>query len=71
MEIRSFRVERFRSINTASVDLSDLTVLVGPNNEGKSNILRAMVLGMGILLRGDPRGAACARGGAIRQRPRR
>ncbi len=49
MEIRAFRVERFRSISTASLDLGDLTVLVGPNNEGKSNILRAMVLGMDAL----------------------
>ena len=49
MEIRKFKVERFRSINTASIDLRALTVLVGPNNEGKSNILRAMVLGMDAL----------------------
>ena len=49
MEIRSFKVERFRSISSATLDLGDLTVLVGPNNEGKSNILRAMVLGMSIL----------------------
>jgi len=49
VEIRVFRVERFRSISTASLDLRNLTVLVGPNNEGKSNILRAMVLGMDAL----------------------
>jgi putative ATP-dependent endonuclease of the OLD family len=50
MEIRKFRVERFRSITSASLDLSTMTVLVGPNNEGKSNILRAMVLGMDALV---------------------
>lgn len=46
MELRRFKVERYRSISSATLDLRALTVLVGPNNEGKSNILRAMVLGM-------------------------
>lgn len=49
MELRRFKVERYRSISSATLDLRDLTVLVGPNNEGKSNILRAMVLGMTAL----------------------
>jgi putative ATP-dependent endonuclease of OLD family len=49
MELRRFKVERYRSISSATLDLRDMTVLVGPNNEGKSNILRAMVLGMTAL----------------------
>jgi len=49
MELRRFKVERYRSISSATLDLRVLTVLVGPNNEGKSNILRAMVLGMTAL----------------------
>ena len=46
MKITAFDVKRFRSIRTAQFNLHDTTVLLGPNNEGKSNILRAMVLGM-------------------------
>ncbi|HET8525803.1 MAG TPA: hypothetical protein VFM81_04125 [Actinomycetota bacterium] len=39
-----------RSIKRAErLKLSDLTILVGPNNEGKSNILRGLVVGMRIL----------------------
>ncbi len=50
MRIARFRVERYRSIETAeSIDLKELTVLVGPNNEGKSNILRALVVGLEAL----------------------
>lgn len=37
----------FRSISRAEkLPLGDFTVLLGPNNEGKSNILQAMVIGM-------------------------
>lgn len=40
-------MERYRSIERSkSIDLSRMTVLVGPNNEGKSNILRALVVGL-------------------------
>ena len=49
MKLKEFKIERFRSIGSASLKFHDLTVLVGPNNEGKSNILRAMVLGMDAL----------------------
>lgn len=50
MRIARFRVERYRSIEKAeSIDLTRLTVLVGPNNEGKSNILRALVVGLQAL----------------------
>lgn len=47
MRVTHFRVERYRSIERSkSIDLSRMTVLVGPNNEGKSNILRALVVGL-------------------------
>lgn len=50
MHIARFKVERYRSIEKAeSIDLATLTVLVGPNNEGKSNILRALVVGLQAL----------------------
>lgn len=50
MRISSFSVRNFRSItDTQRLPLERLTALVGRNNEGKSNLLRALVLGMQIL----------------------
>lgn len=50
MELQSITVQHFRSITTArKISLNRVTVLVGPNNEGKSNILRALVLAMDLL----------------------
>lgn len=44
MKIRSFELKKFRSIiKTEKLDLSNFNVLLGPNNEGKSNILQALV----------------------------
>ncbi len=52
MRLKSFSVKKYRSITrTERIALGPSTVLVGPNNEGKSNILRALVLGMRILTR--------------------
>lgn len=52
MRLKSFAVKKYRSITrTEPIALGPCTVLVGPNNEGKSNILRALVLGMRILTR--------------------
>ncbi len=52
MRLKSFSVKNYRSITrTSQIALGPCTVLVGPNNEGKSNILRALVLGMRILTR--------------------
>src|SRR5690606_20935038 len=49
-------VERYRSIeHSKSLDLSKLTVLVGPNNEGKSNILRALVVGLEAIRALEPK----------------
>lgn len=50
MRLVSFSVQNYRSIREARrLPVRDLTVLVGPNNEGKSNILRALVIGIRIL----------------------
>ncbi|MGR3713740.1 MAG: AAA family ATPase [Shimia sp.] len=47
----SFSVENYRSITTArKIPLSDYSLLVGANNEGKSNILHALTLGMDALI---------------------
>lgn len=42
--IRSIRIENFRSIRSLDVSVSQLTVFVGKNDSGKSNILRAVNL---------------------------
>ena len=56
MRLVSFTVERYRSITKAKkIGLDKSTILVGPNNEGKSNILRALVVAMNILTKATPR----------------
>ncbi|MGD0765698.1 MAG: AAA family ATPase, partial [Dehalococcoidia bacterium] len=43
--VRSVQIEGFRSLNRVKLEeLSDFVALVGPNNSGKSNILRALNL---------------------------
>ncbi len=47
MELHSFSVSNYRSIISAeNIRLSNYTVLVGANNEGKSNILHALAIAM-------------------------
>ena len=51
MKIVSFSVTNYRSITTArKIKLSQFTVLVGKNNEGKSNLLKALNLSMDIMI---------------------
>ena len=50
MKLVSFSAKSYRSISAAyKLPLGDFTVIVGPNNEGKSNILKAFALGLNIL----------------------
>ena len=50
MKLVSFTVNNYRSITSANkVAISDITILVGKNNEGKSNLLRAINLSMTVL----------------------
>ncbi len=52
LKLASVTVENYRSITKAyKIRLGDVTVLLGPNNEGKSNILLALVTAMNILTR--------------------
>jgi len=44
MIIRSVRVQNFRSLKDVTLDCEALTVLVGPNDSGKSSLLRALEL---------------------------
>lgn len=50
MRIMEATVGNYRSIGRQThFALSDLTTLVGPNNEGKSNLLRALALGLRVI----------------------
>ena len=50
MRLADFSVVNYRSITTArKIKTNNMTVLVGKNNEGKSNILRALTLAMDIM----------------------
>lgn len=50
MQLVSFTVSNYRSITSAKqVPLTNYSVMVGANNEGKSNILHALTLGMDII----------------------
>lgn len=50
MKLISFSVTNFRSITKAyKIPLSDMSILIGKNNEGKSNLLKALDLVLRIL----------------------
>ncbi len=50
MRLNRVSVRKYRSIDTAAdFNVGDFTVLVGPNNQGKSNLLRAAVLAMEVI----------------------
>ena len=50
MQLVSFSVKNYRSITTAyKLPVKQSTILIGPNNEGKSNILRALVTSLEVL----------------------
>lgn len=52
MKLISVTIENYRSITKAyKIRLGDATVLLGPNNEGKSNVLFALVTAMTVLTR--------------------
>src|SRR5688572_11459188 len=63
MRLVRFSVSNFRSITRGhAIDLDSWTVLVGPNNEGKSNLVRALAMALDYL--GTLRGAVF-RGGSV------
>ena len=50
MRLSRVSVRKYRSIDKAAdFAVGDFTVLVGPNNQGKSNLLRAAVLAMEVI----------------------
>lgn len=61
-------MSNYRSITKSEkLALGEMTVLIGPNNEGKSNILRAIVVGMRALR--ELRRVAVISGGQVRLSP--
>jgi putative ATP-dependent endonuclease of the OLD family len=62
VELVSFSVQNYRSIAKANrIEVGRSTVLVGPNNEGKSNVLRALVTAMEVLKSGTRHSVAVGR----------
>ena len=54
MRLRTFYVKSYRSITEATLeDIGEYCVIVGPNNAGKSNLLRAINVALSIALEGD------------------
>jgi putative ATP-dependent endonuclease of OLD family len=50
MQLVAFSVTNYRSITAAyKLPVRQSTILIGPNNEGKSNILKALVTSLGVL----------------------
>ncbi|MES0127613.1 AAA family ATPase [Mesorhizobium sp. M0029] len=49
MKIQNFRIRRFKVIEDTSVGLSDLNIIVGSNNSGKSSIIQALHFCISIL----------------------
>jgi hypothetical protein len=50
VQLVAFSVSNYRSITTAyRLPVKQTTILIGPNNEGKSNLLRALVLALEVL----------------------
>ena len=59
MKLVSFSLQKYRSIQRAEkITLGNLTVLVGPNNEGKSNILHGLIVGTEMLTMTVPKSAS-------------
>src|SRR5919106_1151123 len=45
--LRRVRIEHFRSIESCELELTPLCALIGENNSGKSNVLKALRIVMG------------------------
>ncbi len=44
MKLKKFEIKKYRNIDNATIEFGDLTILIGKNNSGKSNILKALDL---------------------------
>jgi ABC-type multidrug transport system ATPase subunit len=48
-KLKSIRIQRFKRISDAPLDLEDVNVLVGGNNSGKSTIIQGLHFAVGLL----------------------
>lgn len=54
MKLKSFSISNYRSIKTTEkIEITNYNVLIGPNNEGKSNILKGLVTALSLATTGD------------------
>lgn len=54
MRLRSFYVKSYRSIDEAKIDaIQQYCVIAGPNNSGKSNLLRALYIALSLASNGN------------------
>jgi putative ATP-dependent endonuclease of OLD family len=53
MKLRRLCIHNYRSIKDLEIDVPELLTLVGPNNHGKSNILRALEFGLSTSAKPD------------------
>jgi predicted ATPase len=68
LKLVSFSVQNYRSITTThKLKIKDSTILIGPNNEGKSNLLKALVVVLGLI---SQLGATGLYRGRIQRSPR-
>ncbi|NBS60066.1 MAG: DUF2813 domain-containing protein [Betaproteobacteria bacterium] len=65
MSLETMRVKNFRSLRDVSFEAKNLTVFVGCNDEGKSNLLRALDL----FFNGDRRDGLGNQGAAVTSCP--
>ena len=50
MKLHKISIKNYRSIRTkATLELTEFTSLIGPNNEGKTNILRALTVAFAVI----------------------
>ena len=49
MLINSLLIENYRSITKAELPLQNYSILIGPNNQGKSNILRGLAVALNVI----------------------
>src|SRR4051794_16045511 len=47
--LQSMRIQRFKRINDAAIDLGAVNVFVGGNNSGKSSLIQGLHFGVGLL----------------------
>lgn len=49
MKISTIQIKDYRSISEAKLSLGEITILLGKNNEGKSNLLMAVNIAISTL----------------------